>query len=126
LYITNDHFDFKTNQPLTAEDLASEIDNSKVYDSDTKRSLAELLAVLCELAIILTDIIMVVYPVCETPFSTTADMVLSQVRVGIDRCRFDLDKWYDGTSVQFPTPAGLGDSSASVILFTNLMYIYYQ
>lgn len=126
LYITNEHFDFNNNRPLTIDDLEGERDNSRVYDSKTKHSLAELLVTLCELAVILTDIIMIVYPVSETPLTTMTEMALSQLRVRIERCKSDLAHWYDCVSVRFPTPAGLGDAHESLILFTNLMYIYYQ
>jgi hypothetical protein len=126
LYITTDHFDFINNSPLTVGDFNDEIDHSKVYDPATKRSLAEVLAVLCQLAVTLTDIIMVVYPVSEAPVTTMDKMALSRMRSRIERCKSDLAQWFDGASVHFPTPAGLGNTSKALVLFTNLMYIYYQ
>lgn len=126
LIISSEHFDFNSNRPLCAEDLAQEVDHSRVYDSATKRALAELLAILCELAVMLTDIITIVYPVNEIPIGSMTEMVLSRFRVRIERCKADLAQWYDSASVRFPTPAGLGDSNDSLILFTNLMYLYYQ
>ncbi|KAH6665007.1 cutinase transcription factor 1 beta [Halenospora varia] len=126
LYITTEHFDFVNNSPLTVGDLEDEIDHSKVYDPATKRSLVEVLAVLCQLAVVLTDIIMVVYPVSETPLTTMNEMALLRMRSRIEQCKSDLAEWLSGASLRFPTPAGLGDTSKVVVLFTNLMYIYYH
>lgn len=124
LFITDDHFDF-SNSPLTVNDLEHEINYSKVYDPDTKRSLAELLEVLCNLAVTLTDIIMILYPINGNPFAPLNELSLSRLRVRIERRKSDLAQWFDNASVQFPTPAGLGDTHESVILYTNLVYIYY-
>lgn len=126
LNITPQHFDFNCNPPLTVEDLASETDKSRVYDPSTKRSLAELVAVLCELAVILTDIIMIVYPLDETPIDNATEVVLYRVKGRTERSKAILAQWHDSASVRFPTPAGLGDSNESLTLFTDLMYIYYQ
>ncbi len=126
LFITTEHFDFVSHSPLTDEDLEDEIDRSKVYDSATKRSLAEVLAVLCQLAVVLTHIIMVVYPVSEAPLTTMNEMALLRMRPRIEQCKSDLTEWLDGASVRFPMPAGIGDTTKVVVLFTNLMYIYYQ
>ncbi|PQM43872.1 hypothetical protein VE01_10768 [Pseudogymnoascus verrucosus] len=124
LFITNAHFDFG-NSPLTANDLDEEISYSNVYDSETKRSLAELLEVLCNLAVCLTDIIMILYPINGNPTTSLNELGLTRLRVHIERGKADLSQWFDNASVHFPTPAGLGDTHGSVILHTNVVYIYY-
>jgi hypothetical protein len=126
LYITHEHFNFASNPPLTADDLGSEIHRSEVYGPAAKQSLAELCAVLCELAVTLTDVIMIVYPVSERYDDTMTEMSLSRVRGRIGRCKSDLAQWYESASVRFPIPAGLGDADDALILYTDLMYIYYQ
>lgn len=92
-----------------------------------KRLLAELLAVLCELAIVLTDVINVVYPVSETPIGLLrSEADISQIRSRIRRCKSGLSQWLDSASVRFPIPAGLGNPGDAPVLFTNFMYLYYQ
>lgn len=124
VFITDAHFDFSSS-PLNAKDLENEIGHSKVYDPETKRSLAELIATLCELAIVLTGIIMILTPIDEIPIAPLSEAELSRSWMLIQRGRSDLSHWYDNANVRFPTPAGLGDTHESVILYTNLMYLYY-
>lgn len=111
---------------MTVNDLKHERNYSKVYDPETKRSLAELLEVLCNLAGTLTDIIMILYPINGNPTTSLNELGLSRLRVRIERGKSNLAQWFDNASVHFPTPAGLGDTHESVILYTDLMYIYYQ
>lgn len=128
IYITNTHFNFRNNAPLTAQDLEGEISRSKVYTPRAKQSLAGLVASLCELAVILTDVIMLLYPVDELPASSFPDdsIPITKHQSLIERARSDLTRWYEGAAVKFPTPAGIGDAHESVVLYTNLMYLYYQ
>ena len=130
IYITNAHFNFSKNTPLTARDLQDEITGSRVYAPQAKQSLAELVARLCELAVILTDVIMLLYPVDELPpaSSSSADdaLPISKQNSLIEKAKSDLTRWYEGAVVKFPTPAGIGDAHESVALYTNLMYLYYQ
>jgi hypothetical protein len=126
IYITDAHFDFSKNAPLNSKDLEGEISHSKVYDPQTKRSLAELLESLCELAVALTGIISVLYPVNDIPIASLSDAEISRSHALSHRGRSDLDRWYENATVKFPTPAGLGDTHESVILYTDLMYLYYQ
>jgi hypothetical protein len=125
LYITTEHFDFINNRPLSSEDLEREMDKSEVYDHATKVSLAGVLTVLCRLAVVLTDIIMIAYPVSEAPFTATTGVALLRMHSRMEKCKSDLAQWFDRASVRFPIPAGLGNSNDALVLFTNLMYIYY-
>jgi hypothetical protein len=59
--------DFDFSQPLlNSADFESETCRSKVYDALTKQSLVQLSIALCELAVSLTDMIMLVYPLHES------------------------------------------------------------
>jgi hypothetical protein len=124
VFITDAHFDFSSS-PLNAKDLENEIGHSKVYDPETKQSLAELIGTLCELAVVLTSVIMIISPVHEIPIASLSEAELSRSWMLIQRARSDLSHWYNNANVKFPTPAGLGDTHESVILYTNLMYLYY-
>ena len=67
IQITRAHFDFDENSTLRYTDLADEFCASKVYDIHTRRLLAGILAQLIELYILLTDILMLVFPLDDTP-----------------------------------------------------------
>ncbi|KAL4803989.1 hypothetical protein BDV18DRAFT_162399 [Aspergillus unguis] len=126
IYITNAHFDFANNPALTVDDLKGEITRSRVYDARTKQLLAELAVSLCGLAVALTDVIMILYPVDQLPVSSIASDAAPRVQSHIDRARSSLTRWYESTIVRFPTPAGIGDAHGSLVLYTNLMYLYYH
>lgn len=107
--------------PLYKEDFHNEITGSKVYDMPTKRALTELFITLCHLAVVLTDVIMVVYPLSEY-LDTGIEASLHRIAA----CKSSLNSWFAKATLLFPTPAGLNDMHESVILYTNLMYMYYQ
>ena len=126
LSITPDQFDFGT-PTLTVEDFEDEICCSKVYDPATKRLLAHVIAAMCELAISLTEVIMIVYPPCMADASGSieeTEFLRSVLR--IEQCKSGLTRWFDRATIGFPTPAGSDHTHKSVILYTNLMYIYYH
>jgi hypothetical protein len=126
LHISCADFNFSA-APLTKEDFENEIQKSKVYDAATKSSLVELFLTLCNLAVALTDILMVVYPLSESPESNLPDdMGVELALHRVSTCKALLNSWFETASLTFPTPAGLGDTHESVILYTNLMYMYYQ
>lgn len=114
--------DFNFNlAPMTKDDFENEVTRSRVYDPSTKRSLAGIFVVLCDLAVVFTEVIMVVYPLNEY-----SDMGVENTIDQVSMCKFGLNTWFEKTTVSFPTPAGLGEVHESVILYTNLMYMYYQ
>lgn len=126
LHISPADFNFAA-APLVKEDFQYEISRSEVYDAATKEALVELFVTLCDLAIVLTDVIMVVYPLKEHLNIDLPDD--AEVEYALDRvatCKNSLNLWFEKATISFPTPAGLGDSHESVILYTNLMYMYYQ
>jgi hypothetical protein len=126
LQITGEEFDFNEATPLSAEDFENEIECSKVYDSSSKQSLVQLLLTLCDLAVCITDVIMVVYPLSGPPDLTlSSDQKADQCLCRIESCISDLNGWFEKATISFPTPAGIGDIHSSLILYTNLMYIYY-
>ncbi|KAG5744532.1 hypothetical protein H9Q69_013953 [Fusarium xylarioides] len=48
-----------------------------------------------------------------------------QIEESIRFCEISLDAWFDKATIQFPTPAGIISPEKSLVLYTNLMYIYY-
>jgi hypothetical protein len=124
VFITDASFDFSSSS-LNEKDLENEVYHSKAYDPKTKRLLGEMIEALCELAVVLAGVSMIVSPVSEIPIASWSEAELSGSWNLIHRSRSDLSRWYDNANVKFPTPAGLGDTHEPVILYTNHMYLYY-
>jgi hypothetical protein len=98
-----------------------------VYDASTKRSLAQILEMMCKLAISLTNVIMLVYPSSDCPdLSIVAEQKGENALQRTVACKLDLTRWFENASVTFPLLACLRHGHESLILYTNLMYIYYQ
>ncbi|CAH0037767.1 unnamed protein product [Clonostachys rhizophaga] len=135
IQITREHFDFETSPVLGFPDLVGEFGRSQVYSSDTKRWLAEILVQLVELYVVLTDIIVLVFPLDDTP-GWGRDMAPEDVD-RIRECKMALRRWYKDATLRFPM-SGRGQQQqqaeslpssrrhGSVILYTNLMYMYYH
>ena len=135
IQITRAHFDFDENPTLGYSDLADEVDRSRIYDPGTKRCLIEILAQLVELYVALTDILMLVFPLDDTPGWGREERPEDAGRVR--ECKVALRRWYKDATLRFPmfgggptprTEAGRTRETRhdSVILYTNLMYMYYH
>lgn len=126
LCITDAHFDFTKCTPLNAQDFAKDITCSRVYNAKTKRSHVDLTTSLCELAVILTGAIMAVSPVNDVPVASMDEAEISRNLNLIRKGKSDLVQWFKNANIEFPVPAGLSDTHESVILYIDLMYLYYQ
>ncbi|KAM5342838.1 hypothetical protein ACJ41O_013804 [Fusarium nematophilum] len=135
IQITKAHFDFDTNPVLGFSDLENEFERSRVYNSGTKRSLAEILAQVVELYVVLTDILMLVFPQDDAP--GWGRQLRPEDENHIQDCKTSLRRWYKAATLHFPLFGGspLSHSATnnkkefqhdSVILYTNLMYMYYH
>lgn len=139
IQITRAHFDFDENPTLGFPDLVDEFERSRVYNAGTKRCLAEVLAQLIELYVVLTDILMLVFPLDDTPGWGREMKPEDAGRVR--ECKVALRRWYKDATLRFPmfgggpTPASTMVNNNgidkeyrhdSVILYTNLMYMYYH
>ncbi|KAH6663322.1 cutinase transcription factor 1 beta [Plectosphaerella plurivora] len=134
LQITRAHFDFDGAATFGFADLAAEASRSRVYDPDTKRCLAEILEQLVELCVVLTDVLILVFPLDDSP-GWGRDMRPAE-RETLRDCKVALRRWYKGATRRFPAsggsavarPGGRGSEfhHDSVILYTNLMYMYYH
>ncbi|RFN48881.1 hypothetical protein FIE12Z_6936 [Fusarium flagelliforme] len=130
--ITPDSSTLENYVPLGFNDFQSEIHRSRVFTPAIKRRHIDLFSKFLELILILTDVLAIAFPyeskVEISPESTaTSDAQLQ-------KCRRLLVAWYKSTTVDFPILdcqdqdrcVDSTDPSNSVILHTNLMYIYYQ
>lgn len=134
IQITRDHFDFGSSRILGPSDLEDEFDKSKVYSKQTKRSLAEILAQTIQLYVLLTDILMVAFPLDDVP--GWGREVRHHDSDRMRECKASLKKWHSSSLLKFPLSKSAqgstnGSNSSrefrhdSAILYTNLMYMYY-
>ncbi|KAH7120514.1 fungal-specific transcription factor domain-containing protein [Dactylonectria macrodidyma] len=127
--ITQDRFDIQHCVPLGFADLQHEIHRSRIFSPATKRRHILLFSTFLKLIIILTDVLSIAFPMESTAQSDTASV--KHREACLDKCDGLLNGWYRTASAEFPP--NYGDhrdqpddlSTKSVILHTNLMYIYY-
>ncbi|KAI0015600.1 hypothetical protein F4780DRAFT_773426 [Xylariomycetidae sp. FL0641] len=137
LQISRAHFDLDSNMGLGYADLADEVGRSKVYSAETKRHLIEIFVQLGELCSVLTDVLMLVFPLNDAP--GWGRQFCHEEAAKIKECKVALRRWYNRAVIRFPMFAEHrhnipGDTSArdkrlqhdSVILYTNLMYMWYH
>ncbi|KAH7176922.1 hypothetical protein EDB81DRAFT_773777 [Dactylonectria macrodidyma] len=119
--------DFEDKSVLTEEDFVQEITGSRVYGAETKASLVGLFITLCDLAVSLTDVIITVYT-SNQPINIQSWSIpkLQKTVDRIELCKSSLNSWFERATARFPTPAGIMSTDESLILYTNVMYMYYH
>ncbi|KAF5725015.1 cutinase transcription factor 1 beta [Fusarium mundagurra] len=116
-----------TNYLPTEKGFWREIDGSRVYAPQTKRTLVRLFITLCELTVPLTDVIKIVYPTGRlTDIHSPVVHDAQKGRESLQSCEAGLEAWFERATIQFPTPAGILTREGSLVLYTNLLYIYYH
>ncbi|KAJ9420993.1 hypothetical protein FOXG_02960 [Fusarium oxysporum f. sp. lycopersici 4287] len=132
LHITHDRFDFKNTIPLGAEHLQDDIYRSSVFTPAIKRRQIGIFSKFLELMILLTDVLTLTYPFEDSVRSKSR--FAEDEDLAFERCEASLKAWYVRVSAQFPPfenepkdSYGKGnDQEKSIVLQTNLMYIYYH
>ncbi|KAL2678472.1 hypothetical protein Neosp_009218 [[Neocosmospora] mangrovei] len=104
---------------LLEDDVRQEIRGSAVYDPTTKRILAELVGCLCELSVVLNDILMICYT--PTPDANDPTRTLTRLKDSVSR----LNEWHDMVVPKLQVPTEIPGGHESLTLFTNAIYIYY-
>ncbi|KAJ9145079.1 C6 zinc finger domain containing protein [Pleurostoma richardsiae] len=115
--------DFDFTQPgLSESDFQDEIRNSRVYNAATKQVLVQLAVSLCELVVVLNEPLAILYPMGPgTKINEPRD-----IERKINTCLADLNWWYEKTTAKFHIPSHIFGVHESLILFTDMMYIYYH
>ncbi|PGH30491.1 hypothetical protein GX50_06746 [[Emmonsia] crescens] len=126
LQITPQNFDLSLDC-MTEEDLDEEIYNSEVYDPETKRILANILRVQCQLAIVLTGVIMIVYAPnrFSHPKAMTEKEFMKTLRE-IEDIRASLAQWANEAKASFGSIFASDGVNESVTLYSNLTFMYYH
>lgn len=130
--LTPDLLALETYVPLGFHDFQTEIHRSRVFAPAIKRRHIDLFAKFLELIVILTDVLAIAFPY-ESKVEISPESALGS-DAQIQKCRRSLAAWYESTTIDFPLFDGQDqdlhtdarDPSNSRILYTNLMYIYYQ
>ncbi|KAJ3460955.1 hypothetical protein MRS44_011822 [Fusarium solani] len=104
---------------LLEDDVRQEIKGSAVYDPATKRMLAQLVGCLCELSVVLNDVLMICYT--TTPDANDPTHTLTRLKDSVSR----LSEWHDMVVHKFQLPTDVPGGHESLSLFTNAMFIYY-
>lgn len=134
IQVSRAHFDVDSNTSLGFSDLSSEVGHSKVYNPETKRRLIEIFVQLGELCSVLTDLLTLVFPLDDVPGWGRQNGAEGAEKVR--KCKVALRRWYNAAALRFPMFGGGSTSGKaaggkhpqhdSVILYTNLMYMFYH
>ncbi|OJD11753.1 hypothetical protein AJ78_07536, partial [Emergomyces pasteurianus Ep9510] len=124
--ITPQHFDLSLDC-ITEEDLQDEIHNSEVYNPETKSILANVLRVQCQLAIVLTGVIMIVYAPngFSQPKVMTEKEFMKSLRE-IEDIRACLAQWANEAKSAFGSIFASDSVHESATLYSNLTFMYYH
>lgn len=94
---------------------------------ETKRHLARVLNLQCQLAMVLTSVVTTVY--AANGFSQPQPMTVSDLDAGmaeVTKIRQDLNEWARDAKLAFGPFCGTNKVHESVILYSELTYMYYQ
>ncbi|RGP78388.1 cutinase transcription factor 1 beta [Fusarium longipes] len=122
LQITSSSFNVNIT-PITADDLVDELDCSSVYDSRTKRHLAEILHSQCRLATIMTETL----SICYGPNAFDLTYSLDNFQKTLTRIRTaqsDLEKWRTEADETVKPFLSRADAHRSTTLISSVVYIY--
>lgn len=130
--ITLDPSTLETYVPLGFNDFQSEIHRSRVFTPAIKRRHIDLFSKFLELILILTDVVAIAFPF-ESKVEISPESTASSDDQ-VQKSRRSLSAWYKSTTIDFPVLdcqdqdrcVDSPELNNSVILHTNLMYIYYQ
>lgn len=131
IQITRTHFDFEQHPPLGLMDLEDEINRSLVYTPSVKRDLVQVLSDVLHLCVILTDVLLLVFPLDGALDQARGRITLMPLEEAeIRRNKRALMMWYK-TAASAPVSTNGGaeidwNKHESVVLYTHLMYMYYQ
>lgn len=110
---------------LNQFDLQSDIECLGVYDRSTKLMLLKVLQAQCQLALVLTRVLMICYNfgLFAEPKSLTEQQFLQEISE-INLAKADLERWSESSRHIISSELDGDDQHLSVRLYTELVYIY--
>ncbi|EEP76991.1 predicted protein [Uncinocarpus reesii 1704] len=126
LQISRPNFDLSLDY-MNEDDMQEEIYCSEVYNVETKRHLTRVLNLQCQLAMVLTGVVTTVYS--ANGFTQPRPMAktdLEKSMADIVKFREDLAEWANDAKVAFNPFSGSNNVHESVILYSELTYMYYH
>ncbi|KAI1752197.1 hypothetical protein F4782DRAFT_159953 [Xylaria castorea] len=133
IQVSRAHFDVDTSSSFGFSDLSDEVGRSKVYNPEAKKRLIEIFVQLGELCSVMTDLLALVFPLDDVPGWGRHNGAEGAEKVR--QCKVALRRWYKSATLSFPVFSGGNATSKvttnehqhdSVILYTNLMYMWYH
>ncbi|KAM5346068.1 hypothetical protein ACJ41O_009073 [Fusarium nematophilum] len=119
IQITPAHFDLGKNMRLGCMELQAEIRHSRMHCQDTREGLATIIEEVVKLSIVLTDILLLTFPLKNT--AARPNVTLLQLQ----ECKEALSEWYNESPFR-NTGGATAAADRSVVLNINLMYTYYH
>lgn len=137
IQVTTAQFDVHSawDLPFDYTDLADEIERSRVYNSGTKRSLIEIFVQLVRLAVALTDLLVLAWPVDDVPVWHKG--LGDDDTTRITECKSLLSSWKVTAARRLAASGDVGEGSNrsngreadfthdSVVLYTGFLYLIY-
>ncbi|GLI79124.1 hypothetical protein PoHVEF18_007450 [Penicillium ochrochloron] len=108
---------------LDEEDLADEIQNSRVYDPKEKTQLVAIFRLQCDLAIVITELVNITYaPLWGTVRKSDSQETFYTIQNEVDRMKVGLQRWRDTADKLLETQS----TSLGIAVFNKLTRIYYE
>ncbi|KAM6522855.1 hypothetical protein FALCPG4_012470 [Fusarium falciforme] len=120
-----------TSYAMSHEEFSDEIQRSQVYDADSKQSLITIMLLMTELCLCLSNILTVAHSVRDLTGSESHSS--SRKTMQIWECKKDLETWSVKAVASSPVLASTqpgrqqgGEPRNSILIFSHLVWIYYQ
>ncbi|KAI5462817.1 fungal-specific transcription factor domain-containing protein [Mariannaea sp. PMI_226] len=124
IQITSYNFNLQAEDVMSLEDFGDEIYQSEVYSPDIKQNLIDILHFQWCLAIVLTEVLSIAYKPRQLNVMRSREELRKNL-LEIDTAKSKLDHWKVYAEAAFDRFLHDSTTHPSVILFTNLTYIYF-
>lgn len=112
---------------LNEDDFKDEIGASRIHEAAVQRELFGVMNLTCRFAEAVTPAMIMMYT-AEKPrertlsTSSTLQKLLTNVKDHIDQ----LHVWHENAIRLFPPPVSLGDEPDTLVIYANMLFIYYE
>lgn len=112
---------------LSEDDFADELGRSRIHDVAAQKAVFRVIHYTCRLADTLTPAMTTLYA-AEKPRDRTKSSpnTLREFLIDVKQHLQQLHAWHDGAVRAFPPPMALDDEPDAVIIYGNLLFIYYE